>query len=59
MTKSQRRKIHEHINAISREDLADLVRQNFPRARGKRIDELAKQILNATHRQVSPRGPAK
>ncbi|MGA9509532.1 MAG: hypothetical protein WBV55_13020 [Candidatus Sulfotelmatobacter sp.] len=55
--KSGRRKLHAAVNDLSSETVAAIVRQNFPRAKGKRIDQLAKAVISNAHRQVSPRKP--
>jgi hypothetical protein len=54
-TQSQRRKLHAAINALRREKLAAIVRQEFPRAKGTKLDQLAKAAIANAHRQVSPR----
>jgi hypothetical protein len=55
VTKVERRKIHQAINNLTSEEVAAIVRRNFPRPRGSRIDALAKQVIAGAHRQVSPR----
>lgn len=57
MNKTGRRKLHLAINSLGSDELAAIVRQNFPRAKGKRIDQLAKAVISNAHRQVSPRKP--
>lgn len=54
MNKIERRKIHQAINRLSHDQVAANVRQTFPRAKGARVDELAKQVIAGAHRQVSP-----
>ena len=55
MNKAERRKTHRAINALSHEEVADIVKKTFPRLKGSRIDELAKAAIATAHRQVSPR----
>jgi hypothetical protein len=55
MNKASRRKLHQSINSLDNDQVAAIVWQNFPRARGKEIDQLAKGIISDAHRQVSPR----
>jgi hypothetical protein len=55
MTKAERRKLHQAINSLNSGQVATIVRQNFPRAKGKKIDQLAKGIIANAHRQISPR----
>jgi hypothetical protein len=59
MNKSQRRKLHAAINDVTSSQVATIVRQQFPRAHGSRIDQLAKAAIANAHRQVSPRLPRK
>jgi hypothetical protein len=55
MTKQTRRKLHAAINRLSNQKVAAIVRQNFPGARGAKVDELAKLVIAGAHRMVSPR----
>ena len=55
-TLSSRRKLHIAINALTHAEVAAIVRQQYPRARGKEIDELARQMVGQAHSLVSPRG---
>ena len=55
MTKAQRKKTHENINALTHEQVAAIVRHTFPRVRGEHIDGLAKQLIAGAHAEVSPR----
>ncbi|MGA8441901.1 MAG: hypothetical protein WB762_03655 [Candidatus Sulfotelmatobacter sp.] len=55
MTKAGRRKLHQAINSLGNDQVAAIVRQNFPRAKGARVDELAKRAVAGAHRMVSPR----
>jgi hypothetical protein len=59
VNKFQRRKLHGAINDISPQEVAGIVRQSFPRAKGGRIDALAKAVVAKAHRQVAPRLPRK
>jgi histone H3/H4 len=54
-TKQTRRDLHEAINALSRAEVAEIVKKEFPRAGRKRVDELAKEMVGEAHRLVSPR----
>lgn len=54
-SKQSRRDLHAAINALTREEVAEIVKEQFPRAREKRIDELAKAMIGEAHRLVSPR----
>lgn len=55
MNKSQRAKVHRAINDLTHEEVATIVKQEFPRAKGARIDQLAKAAIANAHRQISPR----
>ncbi len=55
MTKAERRRLHEGINALTHKEVAEIIRRSFPRARGARIDAMAKSVISNAHRQVSPR----
>jgi ribosomal protein L11 len=55
MTKKQRAKLHAAINSLSTDEVASIVRQQFPKAKGPKIDALAKEVISGAHRQVSPR----
>ena len=55
MNKARRGKLHRAINDLAHEDLAAIVKQEFPRAKGPKINILAKQIVANAHRQISPR----
>lgn len=55
MTKTERRKMHRVLNALSHDQVAAIVRQQFPRAKGARVDSLAKQVIAGAHRVISPR----
>jgi hypothetical protein len=59
MTKAQRAKLHRSINDLSPQDVAGIVKQSFPRAKGGKIDQLARVVIARAHRQVSPRLPRK
>ena len=53
--KQTRRELHSAINALTRDELAAIVHEQHPRGKGKRIDELAKDLIAKAHRVVSPR----
>lgn len=55
MNKSERRKLHVGINKLTADEVAAIVRSQFPGVRGARVDQLAKRIVPDAHRQVSPR----
>lgn len=58
-TKAGRRRLHQGLNDLTKGEVAAIVLQTFPRAKGTRVDELAKQVIAGAHRQVSPRLPRK
>jgi hypothetical protein len=53
--KARRRQLHAGINGLSSEQVAGIVRQEFPGARGERLNSLARAVVAKAHRQVSPR----
>jgi hypothetical protein len=55
--KAQRRKTHAAINGLNHQDVAAIVRDQFPGARGERLNSLAKVVIAKAHRIVSPRLP--
>ena len=55
MNKTERRKIHRAINHLTHDEIAEIVKKAHPRARGARLDELAKAAIAEAHRLVSPR----
>ena len=55
MSRAQRRKLHYGINRLTADGVAAIVRQQFPRAKNAKMDELAKAVIANAHRQVSPR----
>jgi hypothetical protein len=59
MNKFQRRKLHGAINELTGNQVAAIIRKEFPRAKGGKIDQLAKAVIAKAHRQVSPRLPRK
>jgi hypothetical protein len=59
MTKAERAKLHSSINALTREEVADILKREHPRATGKRLNELAKAAIAEAHRIVSPRQQAR
>jgi hypothetical protein len=44
MNKAQRGKLHRAINRLSGNQVAAIVRKEFPRAKGGKVDELANPI---------------
>jgi hypothetical protein len=55
MKKKERRALHAAINALSHDEVAEIVKKAHPRAKRSRIDELAKAAIAAAHRIVTPR----
>ena len=55
MTKAQRRKTHENINALTHEQVAAIVRHTFPRVKGEHVDALAQKVIAGAHAEVSPK----
>ncbi len=55
MTKAERRQLHDALNDLSRKEVAAIVRQSFPQARGARIDALARRVIAGAHAEVSPK----
>jgi len=55
MTKQKRAELHASINALSREEVAQIIRRVHPRAKTTRIDDLARKAVAEAHRLVSPR----
>jgi hypothetical protein len=55
MTTNQRRDLHRAINALTPDQVAAIVRRTHPRVRGNQVDTIAKRVIAAAHRQVSPR----
>jgi hypothetical protein len=47
--------MHAAINELTGNQVAAIVRQEFPRAKGGKIDQLAKAVIANAHRIVSPR----
>lgn len=54
-TKKTRRDLHAAINALTRDEVAEIVRQHYPRAKGEQLDRIAKAAIAEAHRLVSPR----
>lgn len=54
-SKAKRRKLHQAINDLTPSEVAEIVRQANPQAKGTKIDVLAKKVIAGAHRQVSPR----
>jgi hypothetical protein len=57
--KAERRRLHRALNNLSRAQVADIVKQAYPGAKGARIDTLAKSVISDAHGKVSPRLPRK
>ena len=55
MNKAQRGKLHRAINGLTGNQVAGIVQKEFPRAKGGKIDALAKRVIANAHRIVSPR----
>jgi hypothetical protein len=55
MSKATRAKLHHAINALTGTQVASIVRKEFPKAKGGKIDQLAKAVIANAHRIVSPR----
>lgn len=55
MDKSARRKLHAAVNNLSHEELAAIVRRTYRLKDGQGTDAIAKRVIAAAHRQVSPR----
>lgn len=55
MDKTTRRKLHAAINGLTHEELGAIVRRTHRLKAGQGTDTIAKQVIAAAHRQVSPR----
>lgn len=55
MNKRERRQWHGLINKLSHPEVAALVHQLYPDARGRRVDRIAKLLIEDAHRSISPR----
>ena len=55
--KQKRAELHASINALTREEVAQIIRRVHPRTKATRIDELARKAVGEAHRLVSPRQP--
>jgi hypothetical protein len=55
MDKTGRRKLHAAINSLSQEELAAIVRRTYRLKAGQDTNTIAKRVIAAAHRQVSPR----
>lgn len=55
--RQKRAELHASINALTREQVAQIIRRVHPRAKAARIDELARAAVAQAHRLVSPRQP--
>lgn len=54
-SKQRRAELHASINALTRQEVAQIIRRVHPRAKATRIDELARAAVAQAHRLVSPR----
>lgn len=54
-TRADRLKLHNAINNLKHEQVADIVTKTFPRLKPEKVDLAAKKIVEAAHRLVSPR----
>jgi hypothetical protein len=54
MDKAVRKQLHTAINNLSHEELAAIVRRTYQSKAGQGADTIAKQVIAAAHRQVSP-----
>ena len=50
-----RRQLHASINALTHDEIAEIIRRVHPRAKATRIDELARAAVAQAHRLVSPK----
>jgi hypothetical protein len=55
VTKQKRAKLHAAINALTRKEVAEIIKKAHPRVNGVRLDQLAKEAIAQAHRIVSPR----
>jgi hypothetical protein len=55
MTKSQRSNLHRAINALTPEEVGAIVRRTYRLKANQDTDTIAKKVIAAAHRQVSPR----
>jgi len=55
VNKAQRGKLHRAINGLTGNQVAGIVQKECPRAKGGKIDQLAKAVVANAHRIVSPR----
>jgi hypothetical protein len=55
LNQEQRRNMHRAINALTAEELAAIVRRTYRLKAGQGTDAIAKRVIAAAHRQVSPR----
>lgn len=55
ITKQSRRDLHAAINELTHDEVAAIVRQQYPRIK---LDEVAKAAIAGAHRIVSPRKAA-
>jgi hypothetical protein len=55
MNKAARKKLHGAINNLTHEELAAIVRRTYRLKAGQDTNAIAKRVIAAAHRQVSPR----
>jgi hypothetical protein len=55
VNKTERTKLHRAINALTPEEFAAIVRRTYRLKAGQGTDTIAKRVIAAAHRQVSPR----
>jgi hypothetical protein len=55
LNQEQRRRLHAAINNLTHEELAAIVRRTYRLKDGQGTDAIAKRVVAAAHRQVSPR----
>lgn len=51
-SKQKRAELHASINALTREEVAQIIRRVHPRAKDARVDELARAAVAEAHRLV-------
>jgi hypothetical protein len=55
MTKTECGNLHRAINALTPDQVTAIVRRTHPRVKAGQVDTIAKRVIAAAHRQVSPR----
>jgi len=53
--KQARRELHSAINALSCEEVEQIIRRVHPRAKSTLVDDLARKAVAEAHRLVSPK----